>query len=870
MKRTPTNLPATAALLFFISILTILGVEFVILQLVQYNVYRVLDFPSQYFPLLLLVVMVQYMVFSRLPKWLEDLWQHWDDYKNQWLVLVACVILGSVIYYLLPFETPLLLMPALIGGMLVYSWLIYKLGEKPFYKIILLLIFGAGLNASYIFWLHEESNEGIHLAYARELAERRDTIAENELTQLVMLGKENPPDSASFIYWEKLWLDNPYLSSNYFIQLFESSIDSSASVIEYYKPLLTINENETPVFQIHFPNHHTLSFPLKVDFRRSVYTSNLPYKNLERLQDYQFSVVDHGIVVLSNTHNFDDGLFDVPLPPVGFNEKIEWNGFDLRVYRHSEEVYVLIGEPLSEVLIWISNFAFFFSLFIIAALICYLITLFWLRKRLRDFWQKMPIQTRIQGSLVSLTMLLFFVVAATTFIFLQQNNQKILLEREIYIAETLRKVIVSDMKLFNKKLSDFSVANLAKLAERKRSDIDVYNAEGELLVSSIACAANSPAFPTLSSEVMEKIRKNPTTVLVTKFRNKHRYCLKTIFSIVSNKKLEGFACLNSIEAEAGTAQDIPIIMSKLLNVYVFLLLLTWASGLLLINVLTEPLQLLAFRLSQFKPGQQNEKLSWEGDDAIGKLINEYNTMVDVVELATKELVRNEKEGAWQTMAQQISHEINNTLTPLRLNVQFLNRIVSSPDSIDPEKVEKINKSLIERIDHLSQVAAQFRLFAKLEIPVTEPVELKSFVQTFIHNYKGKEQYRYKVVNEIGDDFLPIVHIDIQHLEHVLTNLLAHAEEAIGARKDGQITIHVKRTNNQIVVVVQDNGNGMKAAEAEHIFDPKFSTTNSSSGLGLPICKRIVEFYQGDLKFVNQPGVGSAFQIIFPMEVGMMV
>jgi len=102
--------------------------------------------------------------------------------------------------------------------------------------------------------------------------------------------------------------------------------------------------------------------------------------------------------------------------------------------------------------------------------------------------------------------------------------------------------------------------------------------------------------------------------------------------------------------------------------------------------LTKPLELLASRLSNFKLGKKNEKLTWKGDDAIGQLITEYNKMVDKIELTTQDLIRSEREGAWQIMAQQIAHEINNKLTPLRLNTQFLSRIVDSLSPVESETI----------------------------------------------------------------------------------------------------------------------------------------------------------------------------------------
>ncbi len=264
---------------------------------------------------------------------------------------------------------------------------------------------------------------------------------------------------------------------------------------------------------------------------------------------------------------------------------------------------------------------------------------------------KLPIHLRIQASLIAMTISLFFIIATTTFLFLRQNNLNITYERQLYIAEIVRKVIIEDKELYNWSLADFPVDLLAELATRKHCDIDLYNKAGELLVSSVAIAKNSPAVKMINSGVMDNIRNNSYAIIINKYKRKNETYLRSVFSIFQNNELQGFAAINAYESEIGTAQDIPIIISKLLIVYVSLLLVTWGVGLLLINFLTKPLQLLANRLSLFKPGKLNEKLVWEGDDAIGALIGEYNNMVDVVEQTTNDLMKSERQGAWQIMSQ---------------------------------------------------------------------------------------------------------------------------------------------------------------------------------------------------------------------------
>ena len=109
--------------------------------------------------------------------------------------------------------------------------------------------------------------------------------------------------------------------------------------------------------------------------------------------------------------------------------------FDVIVYHHSDEIYVLIGEPLSETQVWISNFAFFFSLLMIIAILFKSIKLVFYRKRIRAFWQEQPIQFRIQAALITLTLSFFFIIAITTFFFLRQNNRELAYEKTVVFGQ---------------------------------------------------------------------------------------------------------------------------------------------------------------------------------------------------------------------------------------------------------------------------------------------------------------------------------------------------------------------------------------------------------------------------------------------------
>ena len=125
------------------------------------------------------------------------------------------------------------------------------------------------MNTSLIFWMHEESNQGRHLRYAQQLAEQEDPLAENILSEFGALGKNLAPEIDRKIFWEKQFLDNSYLSSNYRIQV-ETSDSNAVDSNVYFQPILTFGKNQTPIYKIFFPDQYELNFKLHTDFKKSV------------------------------------------------------------------------------------------------------------------------------------------------------------------------------------------------------------------------------------------------------------------------------------------------------------------------------------------------------------------------------------------------------------------------------------------------------------------------------------------------------------------------------------------------------------------------------------------------------------------------
>lgn len=836
-----------------------LGLEFYFFDIADYDVYQVLEISFRDLVILAFFLIIQYIFFKNVAEHFEVFREHILSVQNGKYHIITAILLVAGLFYLVPskfaFSSYFLLLISISG----FSIFTNRFVKNPFYKVLFALMFLGVVNSAFVFWMHEETNGGRHLAYAQQLAEPIDTIAEKSLQEFIKLEKTLVSEVDEYDFWEKEWMKDDYLFSNYKFSLDTTKyIDTTI----FYKPILEISSDKVPVYRVVFPDY-CLILKLNTEFRKSVYKPNELYKRLKDLRGFQFTVVNANRTTLSNSHVFDANILNIKLPSIGKGKKIELEGFDVLAYQHSRDVFVLIGEPLSEMQVLTSNFAFLFSLLILIAIFIEVLNVFFQKQEMLAYWLSLPIQHRMQITIIAITCSLFFIIAFTTFVFLHQNNIAISNESKIYIAETLRDEILEEQKQYDWDLTDFSIKQVSDLSEREQCDIDFYNADGQLIVSSYASAQNSLSPKLIDRAIINAVKENSSLIKIERIydeENKEDY-LRTYFGIFRNNTFQGLIAISSFESEIGTVAYIPIVMVKLLNVYVFLLLISWLGSIFLIKLLTRPLQLLANRLSNFELEEENKRLGWKGDDAIGQLIFEYNKMLDKVEITTKKLMRREREDAWQVMSLQIAHEINNKLTPLKLNIQFLKRITDNLEVEDADRIQDITDGLVGKVDMLSKVAGQFKLFAKLDTPNIRPVELEPFIQKFLVNYKKQKDCKYSFEHEELDS--SIINIDRQHLEEVITNLLINAEEAVYNTDEGAITVRLKSTQEHIIIEVEDNGEKIGEEAIPSVFDPSFSVTSTETGLGLSITKRIVEFYNGELKFKNIGEIGNSFVVKLP-------
>jgi C4-dicarboxylate-specific signal transduction histidine kinase len=98
------------------------------------------------------------------------------------------------------------------------------------------------------------------------------------------------------------------------------------------------------------------------------------------------------------------------------------------------------------------------------------------------------------------------------------------------------------------------------------------------------------------------------------------------------------------------------------------------------------------------------------------------------------------------------------------------------------------------------------------------------------------------------------------IEQVLSNILTNACEALAGRETRRITISAQAQDEEIVVRIEDSGPGLGEEALARLFEPQFTTKASGMGLGMPICKTIVEGHGGRIWAENVAGGGAAFSL----------
>ena len=449
-----------------------------------------------------------------------------------------------------------------------------------------------------------------------------------------------------------------------------------------------------------------------------------------------------------------------------------------------------------------------------------------------------------------------------------EGQRRMIEDKCLYIQAAIKSKVAYMPTLDERQSHDLSL-ELKELAQTYKTDIHVYDLAGNListtfpdLFSSGLCSrriAPQPMFRRYSPAAGSDSRVSEPLIQYESI-GAMKYVVGYIDCVNWDDIQIGYISVPFYISENEMQASMDAVMLKILPAYLVALLLLLIVSVVISRALTYPIVELGKRLRNLDPTRQNDKLIYEGKDEVGDLVESYNKMVDDLNRNVLTLTEKERESAWQTMARQVAHEINNPLTPMKLTVQQMQRAKQSGGERFDRYFDKATGMLIEQIDTLSRIAGSFSAFAKnlpeeINLDKVDVAAILNNSVTMYANYDGI------TVRYIGPESGVIVYADVEQIGRVFVNILQNAVQAMeqnGGSKD--IIVMLKQDKEWVEISISDTGPGIAEELRDKIFLPNFTTKTTGMGLGLAMCKNIVGRSGGELWYESKKGKGATFFI----------
>lgn len=234
-----------------------------------------------------------------------------------------------------------------------------------------------------------------------------------------------------------------------------------------------------------------------------------------------------------------------------------------------------------------------------------------------------------------------------------------------------------------------------------------------------------------------------------------------------------------------------------------------------------------------------------------------------IEQLREQLVRSERMATIGQLAAEFAHEIKNPLTAISMYAEFAQRDLSEVDPALADDMEQI----IHQSERIARLAKSLLTFSRQTPQLLEGVNLSRLIDRVLETI----QFRLTdiVVEKQYDPDLPLIQADASQIEQVLMNLIVNAIQAMP--QGGRLTLKTARISDGqaplVSVTITDTGCGIPPEHVSQLFQPYFTTKKATegTGLGLYVCKNIVEQHHGTIEMTSQVDVGTTFTLTLPLK-----
>jgi C4-dicarboxylate-specific signal transduction histidine kinase len=255
------------------------------------------------------------------------------------------------------------------------------------------------------------------------------------------------------------------------------------------------------------------------------------------------------------------------------------------------------------------------------------------------------------------------------------------------------------------------------------------------------------------------------------------------------------------------------------------------------------------------------------DVAALRAAEERRRAEDALRLARVELARVMQMTAASQVAASIAHEINQPLAAIVANgsasLRWLAR--STPDL---DEVRAALECIVKDGRHASEVIGGIRSMFKKDGQAGAPLDVNQLIREVFALLQGEIRSQQVLIRSELAEELPPVPANRVQLQQVVVNLIMNAVDAMSTVANRVRSLRVKtemQGSDYLLITVEDSGTGIDAENIDRIFDAFYTTKSHGMGMGLSICRSIVESHGGRLSVSPAQSHGSIFRVLLPIR-----
>jgi signal transduction histidine kinase len=285
-----------------------------------------------------------------------------------------------------------------------------------------------------------------------------------------------------------------------------------------------------------------------------------------------------------------------------------------------------------------------------------------------------------------------------------------------------------------------------------------------------------------------------------------------------------------------------------LAVLILLLSLCLTAAFLAIRRLLSPLKVLTEAVERLRRGEFGHRIPECGHDELGELASSFNGMSGELE----EMIR-----AREQLLLDVSHELRSPITRIKLALEM------SPESAANESIRDDLREMEAMIAELLENARLDSANGKLHL---EDVDLATLAAEAVADADGRPPGSELIGCQAGDG--PVIRADRARVRKVLANVIDNAAK-YSRERARPVEVRIESGPDEVTIRIEDHGVGIPEAELPRLFEPFYRVDRSRSretggyGLGLSLCKRIMEAHGGSIAISSREGEGTEVALTFP-------